>query len=85
LRNLGAARTGAFFGAAPFIGAFASFLILREELSVLFIIPLPLILAGMYLLFSENHEHVHTHNLAGHEHIIHKHPHLHDIDHRHDH
>lgn len=84
LRNLGAARTGAFFGAAPFIGAFASFLILREELSVLFITALPLMLAGMCLLFSENHEHVHTHYVGGQE-LIHKHPHLPDTQHRHKH
>jgi drug/metabolite transporter (DMT)-like permease len=85
LRNLGAARTGALFGTAPFIGAIASFLLLREEPNILFMVALPLMLAGVYLLFSEKHEHAHTHDLAGHEHITHKHPHLPDTQHRHKH
>jgi len=85
LRNLGAARTGALFGTAPFIGALASFLLLREDPSIFFMLALPLMLVGVYLLFSEKHEHIHTHETAGHESVIHNHPHLPDSQHRHKH
>jgi drug/metabolite transporter (DMT)-like permease len=80
LRNLGAARTGALYGAAPFIGAAASFILLNEEPNILFITALPLMLAGVYLLFAEKHDHLHTH-----EEIEHEHPHHGDEHHTHEH
>jgi len=68
LRNLGTSRTSALFGIAPFIGAAASFLLLKEQPNVLFTAALPFMLAGVYFLFSERHEHTHTHKPMEHEH-----------------
>ncbi len=80
LRNLGAARSGALFGIAPFIGAIASFLLLHEEPNILFITALPLMLIGVYLLVAEKHDHLHTHDNGEHEH-----PHQVDEHHTHEH
>lgn len=48
-RILGAARTGAFYAVAPFIGVFLSLLIFREAPGGLFIAALSLMLAGAWL------------------------------------
>lgn len=80
LRALGAARTAAWFGLAPFIGAVASAAVFREP-------PTPALLAagatmagGAWLLLSERHGHRHAH-----EPLSHLHPHVHDAHHRHVH
>lgn len=80
LRQYGAARTGTLFSTAPFLGAAVAFLLLREPVSLYFLLSLPLMLAGVYLLLSERHEHLHTH-----EAIEHEHPHTADEHHRHPH
>ncbi|MCU0632866.1 MAG: DMT family transporter [Methanolinea sp.] len=81
LRNLGAARTGAYFGAAPFIGVLASFFVFRELPNLQFLAALPLMAAGAWLLVSEVHVHLHTH-----EYMEHEHRHRHDDGHHlHDH
>jgi len=76
MRNLGAARTSAFFGAAPFVGALLSFLLLNELPNVLFYISLPIMILGAYLILGEEHAHSHTH-----ESIEHEHRHRHDDNH----
>jgi drug/metabolite transporter (DMT)-like permease len=73
LRELGAARTGALFGSAPFFGAVLSFLVLRESPGAPFLVALPLIAVGVALLLGESHRHEHHH----HE-IVHEHRHSHD-------
>lgn len=78
-RDLGAARTSAFYSAAPFIGVALSWLILREPVSLSFFIALIVMLFGAYLAVTENHEHSHHH-----EALTHDHKHRHDDDH-HDH
>ena len=81
LRELGTARTGAYFAAAPFIGSALAFLIFREQPNALFFAALPLILAGAFLLFTEKHSHQHTHFEFQHDHF---HDHF-DGHHGHDH
>ncbi|MDE3037150.1 MAG: DMT family transporter [Pseudomonadota bacterium] len=80
LRNLGTARTGAYFSVAPFFGAAVSLLLLHENPSPLFWIAGALMGAGIWLHLTEHHEHEHTH-----EEMAHEHEHIHDEHHRHDH
>lgn len=79
MRGLGAARTGAYFGTAPFIGALVSVAMFDTVLDVRFLLSLPLMIAGGFLLLSERHEHTHEHWSSDHEHR-----HLHTDEH-HDH
>ena len=80
LQDLGAARTGAYFAVAPFIGTVASLLIFREFPGTGFFIALVLLLAGVILLVSERHIHRHLH-----ERVMHTHRHLADDHHVHPH
>jgi drug/metabolite transporter (DMT)-like permease len=80
LRLLGAARTGAYFATAPFIGAAASFAVLGERPDAPFWIAAALIAAGVALHLSERHRHLHRH-----EALAHGHTHTHDEHHRHVH
>ncbi len=79
-RGLGAARTSAYYAAAPFIGVLISWLVLREPISLSFLIALGIMILGTWLALSENHEHVHTHDEETHNHS-HSHE---DIHHQHD-
>ncbi len=79
LRGLGAARTGAYFSTAPFIGAAVSLLLLGESATPLFWGAAALMAAGVWLHLTEHHEHDHTHEAA-----THAHQHVHDDAH-HDH
>lgn len=79
LRDLGAARTSALFGSAPFIGALIAFLVLGEVVRAQFLVALPLMLAGTALLVTEHHAHEHRHSF-----LVHEHRHRHDDGH-HDH
>ena len=80
LRELGAARTGAYFSTAPFIGALIAVVIFSEPVTVTLAIAAVLMGAGVWLHLSENHEHWHEHERTTHEHL-----HVHDAHHRHDH
>ncbi len=80
LRTLGAARTGAFFSTAPFIGAFASLFILGEQLVPMLIPGAVLMIIGLFLQLGERHIHEHTHDR-----LAHSHTHRHDEHHRHSH
>ncbi|MGE5576013.1 MAG: DMT family transporter, partial [Syntrophothermus sp.] len=55
MRSLGAARTSALYGTAPFAGALLSFVIFREAPGALFFAALPLMIAGAALLLGERH------------------------------
>lgn len=81
MRGLGAARTSAYFGTAPFIGAILSFILFRELPSMPFLLAVPLMIAGAILLLGENHCHVHKHLPIEHEHR-HRHD---DMHHNHTH
>ncbi|MGY4706610.1 DMT family transporter [Candidatus Bipolaricaulota sp. J31] len=76
LRHLGAARTGALFGTAPFLGVVFSSLIFWDLPSAAFFMALPLLAAGTALLLAEEHEHLHVH-----EPLLHEHLHQHDDGH----
>lgn len=71
LRDLGAARTSAFFSSAPFVGALLSFAILGESVRTQFLVALPLMLVGTVLLVTEQHAHRHRHGFLAHEHRHH--------------
>jgi drug/metabolite transporter (DMT)-like permease len=80
LRELGAARTGAYFATAPFIGVATAFGFLGERPDAAFFIAFPLMALGVWLHVTERHSHIHVH-----ERMIHDHPHRHDAHHRHEH
>jgi drug/metabolite transporter (DMT)-like permease len=67
-RGLGAARTSAWFGSAPFAGAVLSLLVFREFPGLQFLAALPFMAGGALLLFGEKHEHRHVHLPMEHEH-----------------
>ncbi len=85
---LGAAKTGAFYAVAPFVGAFLSFVWLGESLSRTYLAALAVMAAGAALVvvdtLSRRHAHPHRHAFAhrhgGHLHthvVVHEHDHLH--------
>ncbi len=80
LRNMGAARTGAYFSTAPFIGAMIAIIFGHEPLTRNLVIAAALMGAGFYLHLTESHDHEHTH-----EEIEHEHSHNHDDHHQHTH
>ena len=86
--TLGAAKTSAYYAVAPFIGAFLSFVILRETLSWTYLVALAVMIAGTVFVAIDTlshkhaHEHthvfVHTHDGSTHEHtVVHSHEHNH--------
>ena len=79
LRHLGAARTGAYFSLAPFIGAVLA-VALGEPLSLQLVVAGGFMGFGLWLHLAEQHEHEHLHEAMEHEH-----PHWHDAHHQHEH
>ena len=96
---LGAAKTSAYYALAPFVGAFLSFVFLREQLSWMYFVALIVMIAGSILVVADTlirhhahqHQHTfeHTHDGSTHTHTItHSHGHNHyvtDDKHRHRH
>lgn len=80
LRNLGTARTGAYFSVAPFFGAVLSILVLHEPIGGRLLIAGVLMGLGVWLHITEHHSHRHTHEAMEHEH-----EHKHDEHHQHQH
>ena len=80
LRGLGAARTGAYFATAPFLGAVAATVALGEPLTAQLAAAGGLMGVGVWLHLTERHAHAHVHAAAEHAH-----PHVHDRHHRHEH
>ena len=80
LRDLGAARTGAYFSTAPFIGAVVSVAALGEPLTARLAAGAALMGLGVWLHIRERHVHEHVHEALDHEHL-----HRHDEHHRHEH
>jgi drug/metabolite transporter (DMT)-like permease len=80
LRDLGAARTSAYFSTAPFLGAVVSVVVLEENVTFALFAVGALMGLGVWLHVTERHEHEHIHELTAHEH-----PHVHDEHHRHEH
>ncbi len=61
LRHLGAARAGAYFSLAPFIGALVALVLLREPLTLQLVIAGLLMGIGLWLHLAERHQHDHVH------------------------
>jgi len=80
LRQLGAARTGAYFSLAPFFGAALAILLHGEPVSTALMLAGALMAVGVWLHLTERHLHVHTH-----EPLEHEHSHRHDEHHQHGH
>ena len=80
LRDLGTARTGAYFSTAPFAGALLSIVILGDPVTWPLCAAAALMGAGVWLHLTEHHAHRHSHAAMDHEH-----EHEHDAHHRHEH
>jgi drug/metabolite transporter (DMT)-like permease len=80
LRQIGTARTSAYFSLAPFVGAVAATLFLHETFTTSMAVSGCLMAAGVWLHLTERHDHAHVH-----ERLVHSHVHVHDEHHRHDH
>jgi len=80
LRHLGAARTGAYFSLAPFIGAVLAIGLLHEALTFNLALAGLLMGFGLWMHLTERHHHQHEHEALEHEHS-----HRHDPHHRHSH
>lgn len=80
LRELGTARTGAYFSLAPFVGACVATLLLGEPVTARLVAAGLLMGLGAWLHVSEHHEHEHHH-----ERLEHSHEHVHDEHHQHEH
>ncbi len=80
LRYLGAARTGAYFGLAPFVGAIVAVVFLAETVDGQLLLAGGLMALGLWLHLTEQHAHPHRHEVQEHEHR-----HRHDAHHQHAH
>lgn len=79
MRDLGTARTGAYFSIAPFFGAVLAVLS-GESVTLPLLVAGALMALGIWLHLTERHEHEHAH-----DEIEHSHEHIHDEHHRHSH
>jgi drug/metabolite transporter (DMT)-like permease len=81
-RDLGAARTSAYYAIAPFIGVGLSLIIFREIPTFSFVIALIIMIIGTYFASTEKHDHRHSHTVISHEHSHSSddghHSHIHD-------
>jgi drug/metabolite transporter (DMT)-like permease len=80
LRELGTARTAAYFSTAPFLGAVVAVVLLGDRVSLQLVCAGLLMAAGVWLHLTEDHRHEHLH-----EPLEHSHTHVHDAHHQHDH
>ncbi len=91
-KNLGAAKTSAYYSAAPFIGAAFSMLLLGERPNAVFYGAMLIMIAATALMVKDTialqhtHEHMHTH-IHQHRHgdVVHTHEHTHIHSHMHVH
>jgi len=85
---IGAAKTSAFYALAPFVGAFLSFVFLKEELSGTYLAGLLIMMAGSLIAVADTlkyrHCHMHSHTVYELHHghmqervLTHEHEHLH--------
>jgi drug/metabolite transporter (DMT)-like permease len=80
LRDLGTARTGAYFSVAPFFGAALAIVLNAEPVTWQLVVAGALMAVGVWLHVTERHAHLHFH-----EHQEHTHSHSHDEHHQHEH
>ncbi len=67
-RDLGAARTSAFYAVAPFIGAAISFAVFQTPLTPLFALAAGFMVLGAYFAATGGHMHKHIHDPVKHDH-----------------
>lgn len=90
-KELGAAKTSAYYAVAPFVGALLSFALLREDLSNTYLLALVVMAGGTAIVVFDTllvkHRHLHTHTIihthdgSTHEHIVqHEHSHYHSLN-----
>ncbi|MBR1383075.1 MAG: DMT family transporter, partial [Ruminococcus sp.] len=77
-KTLGAAKTSAYYAAAPFIGALLSLVILKEALSASYFAALMIMIVGTAFVVADtlmhHHEHEHSHTFTHtHDGITHTH------------
>lgn len=81
-RELGAARTSAYYAVAPFTGVLFSIVLFGQHITLSFIVALIIMIIGAYFGGVEHHKHPHTHEEGTHEHRHnhedYHHTHLHD-------
>lgn len=80
LRELGTARTGAYFSVAPLFGVILSFVLWPATPGPAFWLAAVLMAVGVSLHLREHHVHPHTHQT-----LQHTHRHRHDEHHQHEH
>lgn len=80
LRQLGTARTGAYFSVAPLFGVALSLILWPGVPGASFWVAAALMALGVWLHLRESHLHAHTHEL-----LEHSHAHRHDEHHQHEH
>ena len=80
LQHLGAARTGAYFSTAPFVGTAVAVVWLSEPVTLSLGLAAALMAIGVWLHLTERHIHKHSHPAVEHEH-----DHVHDEHHDHVH
>ncbi|MCH9829673.1 MAG: DMT family transporter [Gammaproteobacteria bacterium] len=80
LRQLGTARTGAYFSVAPFFGTVIAIAVLNDPLTDRLVVAGCLMAIGIWIHVRERHDHVHSHEAMEHEH-----EHEHGLHHQHAH
>ena len=85
---IGAAKTSAYYAAAPFVGVFFSFVFLRESLSGTYLAALAIMLIGTAFVVADtlirNHVHQHHHSFSHtHDGVTHTHTVSHVHEHNH--
>jgi drug/metabolite transporter (DMT)-like permease len=80
LRQLGTARTGAYFATAPFIGTVVALFLFGQPAEGAFWMAAVCMGLGVWLHVTEDHAHEHVHEPESHAH-----PHTHDEHHHHEH
>ena len=91
-KELGAAKTSAYYSIAPFLGVLFSVILLGEQLNAQFFAALGIMVAATVLMIKDSialqHTHMHTHTHT-HEHrhgnLVHTHEHTHTHEHNHVH
>lgn len=85
-RDLGAAKTSAYYAIAPFVGTFLAFVINGEQLNIMYFAGLILMCIGSVIVVYDT---MHKHHIHGHTHtIVHTHDgitHTHVVTHEHEH
>lgn len=91
-KDLGAAKTSAYYSIAPFLGVAFSMLLLNERPGIQFYAALIIMIISTYFMVKDTielqhiheHEHIHTHKHS-HGDMVHEHEHKHVHEHLHTH